>query len=99
MLQALRIRRLELGPAHWKVGDADNDLGALYYQIGRYDDAAAYWQESLAISERWAGRDHPEVGTVANNIGRSLLIAGKPADAKPYLEKALDRIAGALAKR
>jgi tetratricopeptide (TPR) repeat protein len=66
-----------------------NELGALLYQSGRYNEAAAAFQQALPIDRDVYGPEHPEVATVLNNIARSDLMAGHVDEAEPLFRQAL----------
>jgi tetratricopeptide (TPR) repeat protein len=57
----------------------DHELGVAYYKKGEYINAILNLQEALKLD--------PNDGEAVQVMGLSLYLAGKPADAIPYLEK------------
>jgi tetratricopeptide (TPR) repeat protein len=68
---------------------AMSNLGTLYYQLGRYQQALDTYQLALPVFYAVYGDEHPQVAGILNNLGRSLLIAGRIDDAEPLLRQSL----------
>jgi tetratricopeptide (TPR) repeat protein len=47
------------------------------------------FRQALQIKEKVLGPEHQDVAYSLDGLGQTLLLAGKPADALPYLERAL----------
>jgi tetratricopeptide (TPR) repeat protein len=45
-----------------------NNLGMIYYNRGRYEQAEAYYKRALAIFEKTLGPTHPTVKISWNNL-------------------------------
>jgi tetratricopeptide (TPR) repeat protein len=87
--QALRIRLAE-GRLHPKVAEDLNELGTVAYF--QHDSAAAekYWRQSLPLTEKVLGPDHPDVGSTLNNLARVLVEQRKFAQAVPLLTRSTE---------
>ena len=72
------LNALELDP---QFLEAANDLGALYYRLGRYAEAHRVFEEAQAIDA-----DSP---VVLSNLAASLLALRRPLDAEPLAARAL----------
>jgi len=59
------------------------------YSEGKYRDAAAIWQQILAIQEKTLGPDHPEVATSLNYLALLQSFQGQNAAAKPLYRRSL----------
>jgi hypothetical protein len=57
-----------LGSDNPVLGPANNNLGTLYHQLGRYADAERHYKRALAVWEKSLGSDHPDVGAVLFNL-------------------------------
>ena len=66
-----------------------NQLGVYANGRAELDQAERYLGRALAIHEKVYGRDHPEVGTDAGNIGQILKAQGDLAGALEYTQRAL----------
>lgn len=66
--RALIIKKRALGAEHVEVGRTLHLLGALYADMGRYDEAELYFKQALEILQQTLGADHPDVTTARDNI-------------------------------
>jgi tetratricopeptide (TPR) repeat protein len=66
-----------------------NNLAAVLYLTGRYDENVATLQKALPIYREVYGSEHPEVEAILNNMGRSMLMAGHVQEAVPFLRQAV----------
>jgi len=82
------MRELELGPDHPYTAVTVNDLGAVLFGMGRYEEARRHFERALQIRMKWAP-DHLDTARSLGNLGTLLWKQGTPALAKPYLEQAL----------
>jgi esterase/lipase superfamily enzyme/tetratricopeptide (TPR) repeat protein len=64
-------------------------LAALYQYQGRYADAEPLYKRSLAIREKALGPNHPDVGTLLNNLAELYRVQGRYADAEPLYKRGL----------
>jgi tetratricopeptide (TPR) repeat protein len=65
------------------------NLAAVLFQSGRYDDAMAIDQQAMPVYRELYGSEHPEVAGLLNNMGRTALMGGHVAEAEPLLRQAL----------
>ena len=66
---ALRRRRIELGVDHLDVGTTWNNVGRIYFQQGRYDEAMEAYYEALRVRRLCQG-DSVDVAATLFNIGQ-----------------------------
>ena len=66
-----------------------NLLGSLQLSRGNYDAAEPHLTRALAIREKIADRDHPDLARSQNNVGALYIAQGKLAKAEPLLKRAL----------
>jgi tetratricopeptide (TPR) repeat protein len=78
--RSLAIREKALGPDHPDVAFALINLGALYYNKGRYANAEPVFKRSLEIREKALGPDHPDVAASLNNLANLYDKLGRYAD-------------------
>lgn len=69
--------------------DALNDMGTVFGNIGKYQEARAAYERALAIRQRLQGEDHPEFAMSLNNLGLVFADMGKYAEAREAHERAL----------
>jgi tetratricopeptide (TPR) repeat protein len=67
-----------------------NNLGNVYFEKGRYDDAYREYLATIEIELVELGADHIDVAWSWGNLGRVLLAQGKFADARQNFQKAAD---------
>src|SRR4029077_7383469 len=65
-------------------------LALVYVEQGRPGRAEELWRESVQGRERVLGQGHPDTVVNRNNLIKLYLLQGRFADARPYLETALD---------
>jgi tetratricopeptide (TPR) repeat protein len=70
--------------AYW-----DRLLARVYYDQGRYAEAEALYQRTLAIDEHGLGPMHPDVAQSLNSLGGLYSIQGRDAEAEPLLQRSL----------
>ncbi|MGC1218716.1 MAG: tetratricopeptide repeat protein [Phormidesmis sp.] len=67
-VQALEIRKAELGDRHPSTALSLNNLAALYFNTNRLPEAAAAMSAALSIFEERLGSTHPNTLTVRSNL-------------------------------
>ena len=89
-VEALAIRRRELGNEHPVTLDSIGLMGGLLNAQGKREEAEPYYREALETKQRVLGDD--DIGTLAafNNMGFLLRTEGKRIEAEPYIRKALE---------
>lgn len=85
---ALEIRE-RLVPGTQEHARSLNSLAHIYDEIGRYKEARAVGERSLALQQAELGADHPEVATVLTNLGNIASDEGDLALAIKYYERSL----------
>ncbi|MBZ0269726.1 tetratricopeptide repeat protein, partial [bacterium] len=71
------------------VANAAGNLGSIYAQQGRFDDAILMHLTGIRAKEEMYGAAHPRVADSRRNYAVTLLDAGRPNEAKPIAERAL----------
>ena len=67
-----------------------NNIGAVAYEAGQYDEAREAWAEALVIRERALGPEHPKVAGSLNNLGVVAIAEGEYERARTYHQRALE---------
>jgi len=78
---------LKNSPNHPKLGIIYNGLATIHYYKTEYDEAISYFKSFAQIAEKH--NSLKDIITGNNNIASSLIKAKRPAEAKPYLDKAI----------
>jgi tetratricopeptide (TPR) repeat protein len=86
---------VELGDDHPKFATSLNNLGRLYKDQGKYDEALPFVKRALASRERTLGTNHPDVAISLNNLGLLYYDQGKYDEALPVYQRALAIYEGA----
>ena len=89
MEQLLAEQERALGKEHRDVAHTLNNLVALYYGQGQYEQAISYAQRALAINEKALGAGHPDVALSLNNLAVLYEKQGRHAEAEPFYKRAL----------
>jgi len=66
-----------------------NDLALYYFDHGKYEQAAALFQKTLALCVREKGPAHIDTATCLNNLAGTYYVQGKYEQAEPLLHRAL----------
>jgi hypothetical protein len=85
---------LEHGSRSWGLEDSDvlgfsNNLANGYQSLGRYQEAAALHEETLAIMERVLGPEHPNTLSSRNNLASGYQDLGRYQEAVELHEETL----------
>jgi tetratricopeptide (TPR) repeat protein len=78
-----------LGPDHIETLKAVNNLGRLYANQGKVDEAEKMYQRALQGKEKALGLDHPLTLYTVNNLGDLYISQGKLDDAEKMYQWAL----------
>jgi serine/threonine-protein kinase len=89
LLQSLALRR-RFGDLA-AVAESSSNLGGLYFTLGRSDEAAASFRESLDLRRRLLGTEHPAVAATLNNLAAVYARGGNWRAAEPLYREALER--------
>jgi serine/threonine protein kinase len=88
-LRAAAIQRQQLGPDHFQVGGALNDLAATYIATAQLDKALETLQEVERINRIVLGDDHPELASIVENHANVLFRLKRLPEATARLEEVL----------
>src|SRR5262249_53900983 len=67
-----------------------NNLGGVYYGMGRLAEAETLFRRSLEIREKTLGPDHPDVAIGLNNLAELYRAQGRLPDAEALFKRALE---------
>ncbi len=82
-LQALDIKRSQLGAEHPSTATSLNNLAGLYESQGHYAEAEPLYLQALAIFMQSLGENHPHTQTVQGNFRyflQQVVAAGRTAE-------------------
>jgi tetratricopeptide (TPR) repeat protein len=68
LLQALDLAEQKAGSSHESDAMLMDDLGAVYRQTGRYDEAARIQHLALTVIEDTVGIEHPQAATILEHL-------------------------------
>jgi tetratricopeptide (TPR) repeat protein len=77
------------GADHPTTASSLNNLAALYYDQGKYEQAEPLYKRALAIDEKAYEPDHPDVATDLNNLANLYYNQGRYEQAEPLYQRAL----------
>jgi serine/threonine-protein kinase len=87
--RALALREKAYGPRHPEVASSLLDVAAAERSLGRYGPAERSLRRSVEVFRAASGNDSPRTATALLGLGEILILAGRPAEAKPVLEECL----------
>jgi len=82
--EVLEFRRTRFGREHPSVATSLNDLALVQHDQGRRAEASKTFQEALGLPTEPAVR-----AVILENLGRTLVAAGRPAEAQPLVEQCI----------
>jgi tetratricopeptide (TPR) repeat protein len=80
---------LEKNPNHRNTAKSLNNLGEVYRNLGRFDEAEPLYHQALAIDEETIGPEHPDTATDLNNLAKLYAAQGRLAEAEPCYTRAV----------
>jgi serine/threonine protein kinase len=89
-LEAVDLRRAQVGPRHSDVAASLMRLGLLHHQIAQYKEAEVFLTEALAIWKDRVDGESDEVATALSNLGDIQLTRRQPEQAVALYQRALD---------
>jgi len=89
-LQALEIRKTELGDRHPSTATSLNNLAELYESQGRYSEAEPLLVQALEIRKAELGDRHPSTASSLNNLAELYRSQGRYSEAEPLYVQALE---------
>jgi len=87
--EATKIYIAIYGEHHSKVAGSYNNLGGVYQDLGRYNEAKEYHEKALISKKKIFVEEHDQVATSYNNLGSVYQALGQYNEAKKYHEKAV----------
>jgi tetratricopeptide (TPR) repeat protein len=90
MERARRVREWKLGEEHIDTLDSTNDLAALYYYQGRYEEVEHLWLKTLEISRHVLGEEHPGTLDTMSNLAVLYDTEGRYDEAEPLCLRTLE---------
>jgi tetratricopeptide (TPR) repeat protein len=87
--RALAGKEKALGPEHTSTLDTVNNLGVLYADQGRLEDAEMMYNRALAGYEKARGPEHTTTLDIINNLGLLYANKGRLEDAEVMYKRAL----------
>lgn len=78
------------------LGFIESELGEVLMTQGRFSDALQAQENALACMKAHQGETHPDIGTVQNNIGHTLLKLGREDEAEGYFSASLTTLLATL---
>ena len=85
------LKSLQLFPkGEAGYGNNLNNMGLIYYRMGRYDKAMDYFIQAYEVKKRYLPENHPELGTSISNMGLASHYGGQYAEAEKYLLQAIE---------
>ncbi|OOQ89501.1 hypothetical protein PEBR_07984 [Penicillium brasilianum] len=79
----------DLGLDHTSTLNTVNNIGNLYYDLGKLREAEEMYQRALAGYEKDLGPDHPSTLGAANNLGNLYSDQGKLREAEEMYQRGL----------
>ena len=89
LLQRALREAEQVGPDDPRVATAANNLGLLYHDQGRLQEAQSLYTRALAIWEQHVGPEHEDVAAALNNLAEIAHAEGDWARAEPLYERVL----------
>jgi tetratricopeptide (TPR) repeat protein len=87
--EALAIYETEVGTEHFVYLSALNNLGLVYQDLKRYDDAERLHQQALGALQRSGGQD-TALATTLNNLASVAMATKRYGEAQGFLRRALE---------
>jgi CHAT domain-containing protein/lipopolysaccharide biosynthesis regulator YciM len=89
LLKQIALEEAIFGEAHEETARSLNELGSLYYHLGRYADAEPVYRRSLKTYEARLGKEQPAVAMVLSNLALLYKETGRFDDAEPLFRRSL----------
>jgi len=87
-VDARMLKEKALGSTHPDVGFSDGNIAFALKELGRFEEALAYNDRSVAILRKGLGPGHPEYAMALSNRGEILNALGRYSDARHEFENA-----------
>ena len=89
-VEALGLRRQQVGERHPLVAESLNNLAAVHLDCGDYAKAVGELRRALAIRSESLGESHPLTAQSRNNLATALKLTADFAGAEPLFRAALE---------
>jgi len=86
LLESLELDLKNFGRRHSRVAAAQQTLGALYRELGRYDEAEVLYRQAYDSSVETMGQDHPVTVRTRSNLALMLSDLGRYDEALVHSE-------------
>src|SRR5262245_37781923 len=83
------IRRRTLGPRRASVAETPHNMGSLYMEDDRPEEAEPVYREALSIYQQAYGATHRNVALALENLGKVLVRQHRYKDAEAQYRQAL----------
>ncbi|HYI00391.1 serine/threonine-protein kinase, partial [Hyalangium sp.] len=87
--RALALQQKVLGPEHPEIANTLSNLGDALRKLGRHAEAREKYTHAMALQDKVLPAGHPDRAELLLGMGRLGLDQRRPADALPFLERAL----------
>ncbi len=89
---AVRWRKVNLGPEHFNTLRAMGSVAWTYHDMGRVADAVALFEETVSGYRAKFGSDYPATLALSTGLATSCLSHGKPSEALSILEASVPQL-------
>jgi tetratricopeptide (TPR) repeat protein len=87
--EAIEIYEVEVGTEHFVYLSALNNLGLVYQDMKRYDEAERLHRQVLAVLER-SGKRNATYATTLNNLASVAMATGRYPEARDFLQRTVE---------
>ena len=84
-------RRKNLPPNHPHISESLNDIGLVYTEQGKFEEALKYLHDSLEMDRELWPESHPDIAMGLHNIGSVLLKQGELGKALEHFNPGLQQ--------
>lgn len=75
--EILKWKRKSLPPDHPEIADLVNSIGSLYFENGKFENAAKLYTQSYQMRRKSLPPNHPDVAASLYNMGSAYYKLGK----------------------
>ena len=88
--QCLSVAKERFGEKHLKVASSLNNLGVVYYDLGRYETTESLYLKALEMRKELLEEEHCDIANSLNNLAVLYKKQGRYEEAEPLHLKALE---------
>jgi tetratricopeptide (TPR) repeat protein len=92
--EVVRLRTAKLGRDNDSTLRSIGNLAHCYDELGRHDAARPLWEETVDLLTKAHPAEHQDYVGASDRLARSLLLAGRTADAVARIDACLKRVEG-----